>query len=244
MKNYRLLIQYNGKSFSGWQRQPNVPTIQQQIEDSIYTITKERINLIGSGRTDTGVHALGQSANFRIDTELDNRKFLHSLNSILPNEIAIIDMYEVNENFHARFDAQKRSYLYIINPLKSPFHKDFAYYYPPIEKISINKLNEISSKFIGEYDFTSFAKKNTDVKEKTCNISYAKWRKSKGLYLFRIDSNRFLHGMVRTIVGTILEVAEKNLSENVIMDIIESKEREKAGRGVPPEGLFLYKVQY
>ena len=137
MKNYRLTIQYNGKNYSGWQIQPNTDTIQQQIEQAIQIITKEKINLIGSGRTDAGVHALGQVANFRIEDELNINKFQHSLNSILPTDIAITDISEVDEKFHARYDAKRRSYLYIINSMKSSFYKDVTYLYPPITKIKI-----------------------------------------------------------------------------------------------------------
>lgn len=244
MKNYRLTIQYSGKNYSGWQIQPNADTIQQRIEQAIQIITKEKINLIGSGRTDAGVHALGQAANFRIEDDLIINKFQHSLNSILPTDIAITDVFEVKENFHARFDAKKRSYLYIINSQKSPFYKDFSYYYPPIRKLNIEQLNSISNKFIGEFDFTSFAKKNTETKDKVCNITLSQWRKNKEFYFFRIDGNRFLHGMVRAIIGTVLEIAEKNYPKNRVEDILSLKDRETAGRGVLASGLYLYKVKY
>lgn len=244
MKNYRLTIQYNGMNYSGWQIQPNADTIQQQIEHVIQIITKEKINLIGSGRTDAGVHALGQVANFRIENDLNIKKFQHSLNSILPNDIAITDISEVKENFHSRFDAKKRSYLYIINSLKSPFYNYYTYYYPPIRKLNVEQLNSISNRFIGEYDFTSFAKKNTETKDKVCNITLSQWRKNKGFYFYRIDGNRFLHGMVRAIIGTILGIAEKDHLENRVEDILSLKDRDTAGRGVPASGLFLYKVKY
>ncbi len=244
MKNYQLIIQYNGKNYSGWQIQPNADTIQQQIEQAIQIITKKKINLIGSGRTDAGVHALGQAANFRIEDELNINKFQHSLNSILPTDIAITDISEVDENFHARYDAKRRSYLYIINSMKSPFYKDFTYLYPPISKIKIDQLNNISNKFIGEFDFTSFAKKNSETKDKICNITFSHWRKNKNLYYFRVDGNRFLHGMVRAIIGTTLEIAEKNYPENKVESILSLKDRESAGRGVPASGLYLYKVKY
>ena len=244
MKNYRLTIQYNGKKYSGWQIQPNVDTIQQQISDAIQIITKEKINLIGSGRTDAGVHALGQVANFCTNSELNLRKFQHSLNSILPNEISIKDICEVEENFHARFDAKKRSYLYIINSLRSPFYNDFAYFYPPISKHRIEHLNSISSKFIGEFDYTSFAKKNSDKKDMVCDITLSRWRKTKEFYFFRIDGDRFLHGMVRTIIGTILDLSENNQPETKVGEIMSLKDRGAAGMGVPANGLFLYKVKY
>lgn len=244
MKNYRLTIQYDGTIYSGWQRQPNVLTVQQLIEDKIQIITKQNVNLLGSGRTDTGVHALGQVANFRIESELNLKKFQHSLNSILPADIAIIKIDEVDKEFHSRFDAKIRSYLYMINSEKSPFYNLFSYYYPPMDKIDLKKMNSLSSKLIGTYDFTSFAKKGTETKDNICDISFSRWRKSKNLYFYRIDGNRFLHGMVRAIVGTILEIAEKEYPESKIQEILKLKNREAAGRGVPPNGLFLYRVKY
>ena len=140
MRNYRLTIQYNGTKYSGWQIQPNVDTVQQQIGEAIQIITREKVNLIGSGRTDAGVHALGQVANFRTNNQLDLRKFQHSLNSILPDDISIKDICEVEEEFHSRYDARKRSYLYAISSLKSPFYRDFSYFYPPISKLTIDNL--------------------------------------------------------------------------------------------------------
>ncbi len=244
MKNYRLIIEYDGTNYSGWQIQPNVDTIQQHIEDAIQILTKEKINLIASGRTDAGVHALGQVANFKVTEELNINKFQHSLNSILPADIAIKIISEADENFHARFDAKKRSYLYVINSQKSPFYKNFTYFYPPVTKLTTDFLNEISREFLGEFDFTSFSKKNSETKNKICNITLAKWKKNKDLYFFRIDGNRFLHGMVRAIVGTILEIAEKGYPIETVKQTISRKDRNEAGRGVPACGLYLYKVRY
>lgn len=244
MKNYRLLIQYDGTKYAGWQRQPYGPTIQKLIEDAVQTITKEKINLIGSGRTDSGVHALGQVANFHIGNDINIRKFQHSLNSILPEEISIVKVNEADKDFHSRFDAKKRSYLYIIGSAKSPFYKNFIYNFPPIEKMSIPKLNEVSNQFIGENDFTSFSKKNSDTKNKMCNISLCRWRRNNSFYFFRIDGNRFLHGMVRSIVGSILEIAENDQPSLRIQEIFKLKDRNHAGRAVPSSGLFLYKVTY
>ena len=244
MKNYRLLIQYDGTNYAGWQRQPNAPTIQQLIEDKVQTITHEKINLIGSGRTDSGVHALGQVGNFQIEKELVIGKFQHSLNSILPKDISIVKTEEVNLEFHSRFDAKKRSYLYIIETAKSPFYDRFVYNYPPIEELSILKLNEISDQFLGDHDFTSFSKKNSDTKNKNCDISFCRWWKNKKFFFFRIDGNRFLHGMVRAIIGTVLEIVENEQSTQTIQDIMKTKNRNSAGRAVPSTGLFLYKVTY
>ncbi len=244
MKNYRLKIQYDGTNYSGWQVQPNVPTVQGEIIKAIKIITGTDVNLIGSGRTDSGVHALGQVANFKIEHELNKLKFVHSLNSLLKHDIAVTEFEEVPLEFHSRFDANKRSYLYFFTNNKSPFYNNFSYQYSPIFNHDESQLNEISEQLLGEYDFTSFSKKNTDTENMVCNISFARWKRLNDKMIFRVDANRFLHGMVRTIVGTVLHVAEKNLSNNEIVRIINLKNRESAGRSVIAKGLFLLDVKY
>ena len=244
MKNYRLKIQYFGKKYAGLQIQPNVKTVQGEIVSKINIITGSNINLIGSGRTDAGVHALGQIANFQTETDLNLFKFQHSLNSLLSNDVAITEISEVPLKFNSRFDAVKRSYFYLFTNAKSPFYNDYSYQYNPIFNIKTNKLNHISQLLIGEYDFTSFCRKKTDTENMVCNISLAKWKQLKDFIIFRIDANRFLHGMVRTIVGTVLQIAEKNLPSEKIIEIINQKSRESAGRAVVAKGLFLLDVKY
>ena len=187
MKNYRLKIQYDGTKYSGWQIQPNVPTVQGKVVETIKIITGNEINLIGSGRTDSGVHALGQIANFHIDTELNIYKFKHSLNSILAGDISITELIEVPLEFHSRFDAKKRSYLYLFSNEKSPFYNNYTYQYSPIFDLPISHLNNISKILLGEQDFTSFSKKNTDTENMVCNITLAQWRKVKNNIIFRIE---------------------------------------------------------
>ena len=157
MKNYKLTIKYDGTNYAGWQIQKNSDTVQKQITSALEILTKEKINLIGSGRTDSGVHAMGQVANFRTENDIDIYRFKYSLNSILPLDISISSMEEVDENFHARFDPKKRSYLYLISQTKSPFYRNYSYFYH--KEIDINKLNELSKGFMGEKDFTAFSRK-------------------------------------------------------------------------------------
>ncbi len=244
MQNYLLKIEYSGKHYSGWQIQPNVNTVQGEIEKVLKTILRSNLNIIGSGRTDAGVHALGQVANFSTEESLELYRFKHSLNSLLPSDISITKISEVPLEFHSRFDAKKRSYLYVFTKDKSPFYNDFSYNYPPIFNFDISILNKISSLLLGEHDFTSFSKKKTDTENMVCNITLAKWRRVKNKIIFRIDGNRFLHGMVRTIVGTTLEIAERNLKCEEIVKIINQKSRESAGRSVVARGLFLLDVKY
>ena len=242
MNNYRLKIQYDGTNYAGWQIQENAVTVQQKITEAIKVLTKEQVNLTGSGRTDAGVHALGQVANFKVDSKLDIYRLLHSLNAILPKDISVTNIELTDENFHSRFDAKKRSYIYFISKMKSPFYHPYSWFYH--ETIDILKLKELSDSLVGEFDFASFARKNTETENKICEIYQANWRETKELIIFYIEANRFLHGMVRTIVGTILKLAKENGGVKLLDEILNLKDRETAGEAAPARGLFLYKVKY
>jgi len=240
--NYRLLIQYDGTNYFGWQIQADRITIQQKITDAVEIILKEKINLIGSGRTDTGVHALGQTANFKTTKDLDIYKFKHSINAILPKDISILKIEKADPEFHSRFDAKKRSYLYFISKYKSPFLYRYSYFYH--NKIDCKILNNLSRSLIGMKDFSSFARKNTETKNKICNIYEAHWRCTSDMIIFKVEADRFLHGMVRTITGTLLTALKNNHDNGFVEDIIKLKDREAAGEAVPAKGLFLFKVKY
>ena len=242
MNNYKLVIQYDGTNYCGWQIQQDASTVQQTIADKIEIISKVKINLTGSGRTDSGVHALGQVANFKTENEIDIYKFKHSLNSVLPNDISIIGMEKVDEEFNARFSARRRSYIYLFSNFKSPFFQKYSYYYH--DTLDCKILNKLSQSLLGEKDFTSFARKNTETENKTCHIYEAHWKETKGLIIFFIEADRFLHGMVRTIIGTLMKTAKENQDEKFIENIFSAKDRECAGEAVPANGLFLYKVKY
>jgi tRNA pseudouridine38-40 synthase len=242
LKNYKLLIQYDGTNYAGWQIQKNSISVQQKIAEALEILTKEKINLIGSGRTDTGVHAIGQVANFRTENEIDIYRFKHSLNSILPFDISIKNMTEVDVDFHSRFDAKKRTYFYMISRTKTPFYKNYSYFYH--NKIDTNKLNELSKVFIGEKDFTSFSKKASEQEDRICTIYSAQWKTIGELTFFFIKANRYLHGMVRAITGTLLKCQELNYSGSFIEEMFTSLNREAAFESVPANGLFLYKVEY
>ncbi len=244
MPNYKLTIQYDGTDFFGWQSQPNGNTIQDKLTQAIQQITQTDINLIGSGRTDSGVHAWAQVANFRIDKPLDIFRFKHSLNLMLPVTISVKDICEVKEDFHSRFDAITRSYFYIISKRKVPFYYNYSYYYPQISKIDFTRLKLLSNVLLGERDFTSFCKTQTDTENKVCNIYEIQWREHKDLIVFKIEANRFLHGMVRTTVGTLLKAACENKSDFYLQEILEERNRTFAGESAPAKGLFLFKVKY
>jgi tRNA pseudouridine38-40 synthase len=242
MFNYKLTIQYDGTNYAGWQIQQNAVSVQEIITKSIKQILQDEINLIGSGRTDTGVHALGQVANFVLNKELDLYKFKYSLNSVLPNDISITEIKLVNENFHSRFDAKKRSYIYLVTNQKSPFYNRYAYHLNT--EFDISKLIELTSVIPGKKDFTSFSKSNPDIENKVCEVFEAYWRKQKNLFIFYIEANRFLYGMVRTIVGSLLKAYEKENGKEQLEEIFMLKSRNEAADAVPAKGLFLFKVKY
>lgn len=242
MKNYKFIVQYDGTAYAGWQSQLNAPSVQSTLEDVIKTLTQEKVSVIGSGRTDSGVHALGQTANFRIEKELDLYKFKYSLNQVLPKDIAVPEIMEADFKFHSRFDARKRSYLYFFSRRKSPFWYRYSSFLNRDAKVEV--LNRLSEPFLGEKNFNSFSRKITDTENKVCNIFDLHWRETKDFVIFYIQASRFLHGMVRTIAGTIVRTALEKGTTADIENIIANQDRETAGEAVPAKGLFLYKVNY
>jgi tRNA pseudouridine38-40 synthase len=241
--NYKLTIQYDGTKYAGWQIQENALTVQEVISNSIEKILQDKINLIGAGRTDAGVHALGQVANFTMSRELDLFRFKYSLNSVLPEDISITDINSVDENFHARFSAKKRSYIYLISNQKSPFYD--LYSLKIFSELDTDKLNKLSSVFIGVQDFTSFSKINTEVQNKNCEVYEARWRRQKNLFIFYLEANRFLYGMVRAIVGSILKAYSAEVDGmDYLKSLFTKHDRNAAADSVLAKGLFLYKVKY
>lgn len=244
MKNYKLTIQYDGTDYAGWQIQQNAQTVQERIIDSIDILLKERVNLIGSGRTDAGVHALGQIGNFRTEQSIEIYKFQNSLNAVLPKSISIAKIEDVSEEFHARFDATKRSYIYLITNFKSPFFYKYSYYYTKLGSSEIDRLNTLSKYLIGTHNFTSLSKKDSEIKNKDCIIHDIHWRSGSGITTFYVQANRYLHGMVRTIIGTLLHAIENNLDEKYLENVLAAEDRTAAAESAPAKGLFLYKVRY
>lgn len=240
---YLIECSYKGTAFHGWQKQPNATSVQENIEEALSMVLKNTIDIVGSSRTDTGVHAEQQFAHFDVDVPiLSTAKLAHSINGILPKGIAIKQILAVKDNFHSRFDATHRRYLYRILPTKNPFWSELSYYFH--SNLDIEKMNltgEILKKYI---DFQCFSKVNTDVMTFNCNIDVALWEYQDDFLLFHIKADRFLRGMVRAIVGTMIEVGAGRLSLEDFENIILSKNRGKAGRAVPAEGLTLMEVGY
>ena len=240
---YFLDFSYLGDAYHGWQRQPNVTSVQQVIEEALFTTTRKETLVFGAGRTDTGVHAKQMIAHF--DAELDGKKekqLVYQLNSYLPRDIAVKHLFKVSNDAHARFDATERSYEYHLCTEKDPFEAHRHYHIRSIPDIEL--MNQ-AAKILFEYeDFECFSKTKTDVKTFLCKIKHAQWTAKGSHYVFNISADRFLRNMVRAIVGTILEIGLKKQDLNDFRKIIESKNRSKAGLSVPAKGLFLTKITY
>ena len=241
---YFIECSYKGTNYCGWQIQENANTVQAEIEKALSIILKKAISIMGSSRTDAGVHAVQQIAHFDTEYEILNLENLsYRLNKILPFDISCKRVYPVKEDYHCRFEATSRKYEYHISPRKNPFYKGL--YYEFNQDLNIELMNEASQKLFQYTDFECFSKIKTDVNTFNCTIMEARWERSENeILVFHIKANRFLRGMVRAIVGTLLEIGSERLSTENFEQIILSKNRKKAGRAVPAEGLFLMEVNY
>lgn len=240
---YLIECSYRGSSFHGWQIQPNATTVQACIEKGLSMVLKEKIEITGSSRTDTGVHAAQQFAHFDIEKVIEDPfRIVNSLNGILSKDIAIHQIMLVSNEFHSRFDATYRRYVYRIQQQKTPFGYETSYFFKSELNIDLmNKAGELMKRY---FDFQCFSKVKTDVQTFNCRIEFAYWEQLEQTLLFHIKADRFLRGMVRTIVGTMIEIGAGRLSLADFEQIIISKNRNNAGRAVPPEGLTLVEVGY
>ncbi|MDL2331271.1 tRNA pseudouridine(38-40) synthase TruA [Odoribacter sp. OttesenSCG-928-A06] len=242
---YRYFIElaYNGSSYNGWQIQPNAPSVQEDLNKALSTLIRKEINVVGAGRTDTGVHASFYVARFEVPEEItDMEQLLYKLNRITGKGIAVKKIYRVAPDMHARFSAKSRTYKYFINKEKDPFTADYAYRVFPLP--DINRMNEACRMLLEYNDFTSFSKLHTDVKSNICKVMLATWEDSGSQLVFTIKADRFLRNMVRAIVGTTLEVGQGKISPEDFRTIIERKDRCSAGTSVPGNALFLYDIEY
>lgn len=238
---YFIELSYNGNAYHGWQNQPNAISVQEVLEKALSRLLNTNINIVGAGRTDAGVHAAQMFAHFDAENSLDDN-LVYKLNSYLPNDIAIQDIFEVNKDAHARFNATSRTYNYKVSLSKNVFNYDFAYLHQlPLD---VNAMN-IACKILFEYkDFQCFSKSNTDVKTYNCIIKEAKWIKKDDELVFIISADRFLRNMVRAIVGTMINIGTGKIKAEDLHAIIASKDRSEAGFSVPAHGLYLTKVTY
>ena len=244
MRNIKLTIEYDGKDFNGWQKQPNKLNIQGEIERAIENITGEKVDLIASGRTDAGVHALGQVANFKINSNISIDKIPIAINSQIKNSIRIQKAEEVDENFHSRFNCKEKTYRYIIDNSKygTAIYRNLVYHFPI--KLDTEKMKEAIKYFEGEHDFKAFKSSGTSSKSSVRTIYKAEIKTNEDYIDIELTGNGFLYNMVRIISGTLLEVGLGKIKPSEIPEIIENKDRKRAGKTLPPHGLTLLRVKY
>lgn len=244
MRNIKLTIEYDGKDFKGWQKQQNKLNIQGEIENAIRNITGEEVELYASGRTDAGVHSLGQVANFKTESKIPIEKMAIAINSKLKNSIRIINAEEVEERFHSRYCCKRKTYRYIINNsvYGSAVYRNLEYHMPM--KLDITKMKKAISYFEGEHDFKAFKSSGTSSKSSVRTIYKAIVKQEENRIIIELTGNGFLYNMVRIIAGTLVDVGLGKIKPDTIPEIIESKDRTRAGKTLPPQGLFLVKVEY
>ncbi len=241
-QRYFLELMYKGTGYSGFQVQKNARnTVQEAIEKAFAILHKLEVTMTGSSRTDAGVHALQNFFHFDFDGYIDDH-FRYKMNAILPKDIVIKNIYAVSPEAHCRFDAIARSYSYHIYGNKNPFLADKAYYYPYV--LDIDKMQEAASILTTYADFTSFSKRNTQVKTFVCAIAKSEWKRDEQEIIYQVKANRFLRGMVKGLTGTMLHAGRNKISIDQFKKIIEAKDCRLADFSVPGHGLFLTEVQY
>lgn len=238
---YFLELSYKGTAHSGFQTQENARTVQEEVEKAFRVLQKESVQLTGSSRTDAGVHARQNYFHFDY-SGIIHPQFLYKINAILPSDIVIRGIQEMGEEAHSRFDAIAREYRYYIYRSKDPFLEDRAYYFP--YKVDMGLMQEAASMLLGYADFTSFSKRNTQVKTFLCKLEISEWQEENGMLIYHVKGNRFLRGMVRALTATMLKVGRGKVGLKEFRQIIEARDCTKASFAVPAHGLFLERVYF
>lgn len=242
LRNIRLEIEYDGTEFYGWQVQPKLRTVQGEIQERLKTILNQEVNLIGAGRTDVGVHALSQVANFKTDNPLDSETILKGLNGLLPHDVAVKKVQEVDSDFHARYSATSRLYRYRIYRGRTVILR--RYVWEVLYSLNLERIVRATQGIQGEHDFSSFCVAESAKDNSVCNVTLASWEEYGDELLLKIEANRFLHTMVRSLVGTLVEVGRGYFSVEDFSDIMKAKDRRKAGPTASACGLCLVEVKY
>ena len=248
---YFIELAYKGTNYHGWQYQPGADSVQETLNKALSLLLKTDIDIVGAGRTDSGVHAKQMFAHFDFESEVDVPQLVHKLNSFLPKDIAVFNILKVSDEAHARFDATKRTYEYHIHTMKDVFENDGSYQFQ--FPLNIDKMNEACQILFKHNDFECFSKVNTDVNTFNCVIFEANWtrgnpeapgKQNGNKLIFTIAANRFLRNMVRAIIGTMINIGTGKISLADFEKIIDSKDRSQAGFSVPAHGLYLTKIEY
>ncbi|MBS4027680.1 MAG: tRNA pseudouridine(38-40) synthase TruA [Ignavibacteriales bacterium] len=242
MRNIKLVVEYDGTNFFGWQKQVQQRTVQEEIEKILEQVLQHTISLLGAGRTDAGVHAKGQVANFLTETPLANEKIFSALNGLLPEDIAILSVENVPPEFHSRYSAREREYVYTIATQPSALHRKFCWEF--FFSLDIERMNAAAVQISGEHNFSSFCKNISEQENTACTVYSAEWKRELPFLKFTIRGNRFLHGMVRTLVGTLVDVGRDAVTLEEFSTILHSHNRSNASQSAPAKGLCLEKVIY
>lgn len=244
MKNIKLTIEYDGTNYFGWQIQPEVSSVQEEIEKAIKILTNEDIDLTGAGRTDRKVHARGQVANFMTNSSIPAEKFSYAINKYLPEDISIVKSEEVDTNFHSRYDAIGKEYRYLIynNYIRSSLWRNYTYHVP--YNLDFKTMDIAKDFFLGTHDFSAFMSTGSSIENTVRTIYAVSLCQKDNIICFEVQGNGFLYNMVRIMVGTLIDVGSGKIRPESIPIILESKDRKKAGHTAKPQGLYLEKVYY
>ncbi|MFQ5797533.1 MAG: tRNA pseudouridine(38-40) synthase TruA [Bacteroidota bacterium] len=242
MRNVKLLIEYDGTDFVGWQVQPNGRSVQGVLETTLQQILGEKVNVIGAGRTDAGVHARGQVANFHTSRSLDPNSLRGALNSLLPEDIIAHAVDDVGPDFHARYDAKERTYRYYISTVRTALERRITWYVK--YTLDLQSMNDAGRRIVGEREFETFCKADRERNHTRVTVMSARWLGSGTRLTFEIRANRFLRGMVRALVGTMVDVGRGYLTVNDFIKALEKTGRNGGGMSAPAKGLFLEEVKY
>ncbi|MFA4916202.1 MAG: tRNA pseudouridine(38-40) synthase TruA [Syntrophales bacterium] len=244
-RNLKMIVEYNGAGYHGWQRQKNAASIQQLLEEKIGIITREEIKIVGAGRTDTGVHAINQVANFKTESKIEETRLRHGINSLLPKDVAVKHILEVEGVFHARYDVKSKIYLYQIynEPIRSVMYKDYSWFIR--QPLDTERMRAALILLKGTHDFSSFSAADKDITNRVRTVMDVNLINARcGMIKIYIEAEGFLRYMVRNIVGTLVDVGMGKLSTTEFMNLIAMKDRRLAGVKAPPQGLFLMEVKY
>ena len=244
MPTTRLLIEYDGTDFRGWQAQRAGPTVQGAVEAALATALREPVGVVGSGRTDAGVHARGQVAHFSTDAPVDVRRLVASLNGLLPPSVAVLAAEPAPDGFHARYDARQRHYLYLAATAPRALdRRTRAFLFPALD---LDRMNEAAAALLGRHDFSSFCRTKSETVNRVCTVERARWTAGDrpGDLRFVVSADRFLHGMVRAVVGTLVEVGRGRRAPDEVADVLAARDRRAAGPAAPARGLHLDRVDY